>query len=372
MNASSVQSKDPPLLSICIPAYNGAHYLKIVLEALLPQVQQTGGNVEVLIIDDGSTDNTAEVVEHARYHGQVRYIRNSSNLGSARNIVSGPVQHATGEFVCVWSQHCLIYPGALAKLLLVLTEKRHLNALYINFRCARYPQNWPVGAVGGYSGAYDYLGNEDVRNRDITRWEELLSARSSACTQSYAHIAKRSAWRNYWADRVVGPDFTSVLTTYPHTCTVAETTFGKPSYYIGEPILTIYNGAQWWGSLKSRARVYLHGYPELMRLYARLGCPREKLLEVQAFGTSQAGAIALELFRNSNSEVTTLLAKYICRNWYYKGLASALWRAFIKSECCWLARGCPRWGQWLHRVSQYWFCNCRPARWIRKHLKQAA
>jgi glycosyltransferase involved in cell wall biosynthesis len=360
------------LFSICIPAYNGALYLPVMLQALLPQARLASEEVEVLVIDDASTDHTEAVVQAARRHGPLRYIRNQTNLGSARNIVSGPVQHATGEFVCVWSQHCLIYPGALAKLLRVLTEKRHLNALYINFRCARYPQNWPAEAVGGYSGACEYLGNEDVRNRDIARWEELLSARSCACTQSYAHIAKRSAWLNYWADRAVGLDFTSVHTTYPHTCTVAETTFGKPSYYIGEPILTIYNGAQWWGSLKSRARVYLHGYPELVRLYARLGCPREKLLEVQVFGTSQVGKITLELLRNSNAEVAKLFVRYICRNWYYKGLASALWRAFIKSECCWLARAFPRWEQLLHRASQYWFCNCRPARWIRKHLNHAA
>jgi glycosyltransferase involved in cell wall biosynthesis len=370
MTTAITQSNGAPLLSICIPAYNGAHFLARVLEALLPQVLEAGGEAEVIIIDDGSSDNTAEVVEKARCHGPVRYFRNPANLGSARNIVSGPVQHATGEFVCVWSQHCLIYPGALRRVLKLLGEKRHLNAIYINFRCAKYPQDWPAEAIGGYSGAYEYLGSEPAQNREVARWEELISARSAACTQSYAHIAKRSAWREFWAGRDVGSDFTEVLTTFPHTCTLAETTFGKPSYYIGEPVLTIYNGAQWWGSLDSRAKVFLHGYPGLERLYARLGCPRKTRLEVQSFGTGLVEQIAQEALRTGNPEVTRQLAKYALRNWHYKGLAGALWRAFIKSECCWIARALPRWKLSLYRVEQYWFRNCRPARWIRSRLEK--
>src|ERR1700743_1824718 len=103
MSAASAMESTQPLLSICIPAYNGARFLERVLEALLPQVLEVGGETEVLVIDDGSTANTKEIVESSRRYGPVRYIRNPTNLGSARNIVSGPVQHASGEYVCVWS-----------------------------------------------------------------------------------------------------------------------------------------------------------------------------------------------------------------------------------------------------------------------------
>ena len=38
-----------PLLSICIPTYKGAHYLKVTLEAVLPQAAQLGHSVEVVV-----------------------------------------------------------------------------------------------------------------------------------------------------------------------------------------------------------------------------------------------------------------------------------------------------------------------------------
>jgi glycosyltransferase involved in cell wall biosynthesis len=47
------------LISIIIPPYNRAEYLRLVLKSVL---EQTYKNIEVIIADDGSTDNTAEVV----------------------------------------------------------------------------------------------------------------------------------------------------------------------------------------------------------------------------------------------------------------------------------------------------------------------
>ena len=362
----------PPLLSICIPAYNGARYLRVMLEALLPQVRLAGGAAEVVVIDDASTDDTGEVVQAAERHGPVRYVRNATNGGSARNIVKGPVELATGEFVCVWSQHCLIYPGALPKLLQVLEEKRHLDALYINFRCAKYPQDWPNQAEGGYGGAYDYIANLDLQSHDVVRWETLLDTRSAFCTQSYAHIAKRAVWVSYWRYRPIDADFTSVYTTYPHTCTVAENLFGRPTYYVGEPVLTIFNGAQWWSSLKSRTRVYLRGYPELLQLYQRLGWSGQPLREAQALGSGMAESIMKDLFQEWRTEEGRLLLRYLWKYWYHQGTLRSLWHAFIESECCWLSRFLPRCQRALEKAYRYCFHQCRPARWVGKYLKHTA
>lgn len=361
-------SAPPPLLSICIPAYNGAHYLERMLEALLPQVMEAGGQVEVLVIDDASTDNTAEVVATARRHGPVRYIRNPATLGSARNIVCGPLHHADGEFLCIWSQHCLIYPGALERLLGILEQKPHLDALYINFRCAKYPEQWPQHALGGYRGEFHYLSNTDVQNREVARWDDLLDAKTCVCTQSYAHVFKRAIWLRYWPGRTVGAHFEDAEATYPHTCALAENMFGKPSYYIGEPVLTIFNGAQWWGSIAYRARAYLRGYPDLLQLYQRLGWSGEKLSEAQAWGVHQAGEVMLQMLGSWPPKEGKLLARYVFRYWNHKGVFSALWRAFLKSKCCWLARRLSPLSFHIHRCSHYWFVNCRPARWIRRHL----
>lgn len=354
-----------PTLSICIPTFNGARLLKVTLEAVLPQASALAGSVEVVVVDDVSPDDTPRVVEDLRRLGPFRYIRNAGNLGIIRNEIDAVVEHARGEFVWAWNQHCLIRPGAIGRLLGVLSRQSHLDAIYVNFRCARFPDDWPAAAQGGYDGPYDYLANRDCQDRPVERWDDLLDADNALGTQSYAHIARRAIWIQYWRGRTIGTTFSNADTTYPHTCTVAAAMFGKPSYYVGDPVLTIYNGAQTWGDLKSRARVLLRGYPDLMDRYRRLGWTEARLSRPRASGLLAARAVMTELLRERTPDSTRFLTTYLRRYWRRQGTLYTFWQAFLESDCCWPARAATRCAAGLQDAYRYTFYNCRPARWVR-------
>ena len=69
-----------PLVSVIITSYNQAHFLNDAIESVFTQ---TYSEFEIVVVDDGSTDNAVEVV--ARYPG-VRYIRqDNQGLSAARN-----------------------------------------------------------------------------------------------------------------------------------------------------------------------------------------------------------------------------------------------------------------------------------------------
>ena len=69
-----------PLVSIIIPCYNQAHFLS---EAIESARRQTFSNVEIVVVDDGSTDNTSEV---ARSYSEVQCVRQPNRgLSAARN-----------------------------------------------------------------------------------------------------------------------------------------------------------------------------------------------------------------------------------------------------------------------------------------------
>lgn len=73
--------KMKPGVSVIIPAYNYAHYLPRTLDSIL---KQDYPNVEIVVIDDGSTDNTREVV--GAYGDKVRYVfQKNAGLSAARN-----------------------------------------------------------------------------------------------------------------------------------------------------------------------------------------------------------------------------------------------------------------------------------------------
>jgi len=72
-----------PLVSICIPTYNGASFIK---ETLCSAINQTYKNIEIIITDDHSTDNTLAICNSfAKKDNRIKVYKNSYNLGLVGN-----------------------------------------------------------------------------------------------------------------------------------------------------------------------------------------------------------------------------------------------------------------------------------------------
>lgn len=72
-----------PLLSICIPTYNRAEYLKKSIESIICQNEFINKQIEIVIVDNASTDKTEDVVKHyVEQYDNVIYYRNKRNIGN--------------------------------------------------------------------------------------------------------------------------------------------------------------------------------------------------------------------------------------------------------------------------------------------------
>jgi glycosyltransferase involved in cell wall biosynthesis len=88
-----------PFLSIVIPAYNEALRLGSTLEKVRQYLESRNYSGELIVVDDGSTDQTADLLqEMQRYHQAVRVLRNESNRGKGFSVRRG-VLEARGELV---------------------------------------------------------------------------------------------------------------------------------------------------------------------------------------------------------------------------------------------------------------------------------
>lgn len=101
-------------LSVCIPTYNRGAFIGETLASILPQCDD---QIEVVIVDGASSDNTAEVVLgwQARYPNLI-YRRNDTNYGVDRDMATA-VELAHGEYCWLMSSDDLMQPGAIARML---------------------------------------------------------------------------------------------------------------------------------------------------------------------------------------------------------------------------------------------------------------
>ena len=92
-----------PLVSIVLPVYNGEKFLAQALNSL---VTQTCKDIEIIVVDDGSTDKTTEVLDKFSFFRNLRYVhKENGGTGSALNVGH---KLARGKYV-TWCSHDNIY-----------------------------------------------------------------------------------------------------------------------------------------------------------------------------------------------------------------------------------------------------------------------
>jgi glycosyltransferase involved in cell wall biosynthesis len=112
-----------PQVSIIIPTYNHQIYIGGAIQSVLEQSYQ---NFEVIVVDDGSQDNTKEVV--AKFGNRVKYIwQKNKGLSGARNT---GIKNATGKYISLLDSDDLYEPDFLKTLIGILDNNPQLDAVY--------------------------------------------------------------------------------------------------------------------------------------------------------------------------------------------------------------------------------------------------
>jgi len=115
---------DNPLISICILTYNRANLLKECLESIYPQVTS---DIEVVVSENASQDNTKEVVQKFQSKiSNLRYFRNNANIGPEKNMFR-VIRKAKGKYILFVGDDDILMENALGEIKNALSKNSSKN-----------------------------------------------------------------------------------------------------------------------------------------------------------------------------------------------------------------------------------------------------
>lgn len=137
-----------PLISVAIATFNGEKYIH---EQLISIFSQTYKNIEVIVCDDNSTDNTFSILSEFKARQKLKLIKNKKNLGYIKNFEKA-LSLCNGEFIALSDQDDIWFSNKLEILLKNIGQKSLI---------------WSDCAIIDKKGAVISQSFEKIRNLDL-------------------------------------------------------------------------------------------------------------------------------------------------------------------------------------------------------------
>jgi glycosyltransferase involved in cell wall biosynthesis len=231
-----------PLLSLCISTYNRADWLDVSLRSALKRTEAFADVVEVLVVDNASTDHTSEVAQ--RYAGpHLRYERNRVNVGMLGNL-KVTADLAKGEYIWIIGDDDIVMPAAVERILWAIATLHEIPLIYLNYAYTRLDD---PAAIKDVAIVYESAIPVSSENRDeLADQVHRIAARSENCfTAIYTCVFRRDHAIAAYSIDTSGAPFSSLATCVPSSVHVVEKMFHGPGLWLGQPCITVNMNVSW-------------------------------------------------------------------------------------------------------------------------------
>lgn len=258
-----------PLLSVCISTYNRAGWLRASLENIARQLPAARGDIEVLVVDNASPDDTPAVCAAFSHRPDFRFIRNRVNVGMLGNLAV-TAQHARGDYVWILGDDDLTRDGAIDKVVDVLHRHPAVELVYMNYGYTSEAAPANVEDFPAFLNGFNVL--QEAGPDELGTVASIAAKTENFYTAIYSHVYRRDhALRAYCQD-TSGRTFATMRSCIPTSAYVLSEMASAPAYWIGEQMLVVNSNVSWaaYGPMLD-----LEHLPESWDMAERIGCPRK-------------------------------------------------------------------------------------------------
>ncbi|MBT6226808.1 MAG: glycosyltransferase family 2 protein [Candidatus Scalindua sp.] len=243
-------------ISICIPTYNRAKFLKNCINSIVSSISLSDFEVQVCISDNCSTDQTEDVVRDAQSILNIKYHKNSSNLGIPRNFIN-VVSMAEGDFIWLIGDDDLLMPNAIEALINLISGHPGVDFFYVN------AYHLTTEYLNDYPKPFD-TKNLPVNMEKFSKWEvsgempflDLINPKISFdfLGGMFLSVFKREHWiKNVSAlDEDAIQDartFSHFDNTFPHVKIFSRAFSESNAYFNNQPLCVCLTGAREWSPM---------------------------------------------------------------------------------------------------------------------------
>lgn len=145
-----------PLVSVVMPVYNAEKYLTEAIDSILGQVYK---NIELIIIDDCSSDNSVKIVE-SYSDSRIRFFRNEVNLKQPRTRNKG-IALANGKYIANMDADDISLPERISKQVAFMEKNTDVDVCGTSIKC--------------FGGALERVWKYPVESRELLVWSVINS-----------------------------------------------------------------------------------------------------------------------------------------------------------------------------------------------------
>lgn len=229
-------------LSICIATFGRGDFIAETLRSIVPQLNK---NVELVIVEGYSPDQTSDIVrEYAQDNDQIRYYRESTNSGVDADF-NKAVSYAYGEYCWLFTDDDLLRPNSVARVLSILIEKPDL--LVIDAAVMDVTLSTTLRARR--------MNFQGLRRYDALSADEVMKDLGEATSYIGSVCIRRAVWMARDHQSYVG-------TLFAHVGIIFQLPSLKTVIGLGEPLIEIRLGNAMW--TPRRFEIWAFKWPDLV------------------------------------------------------------------------------------------------------------
>jgi glycosyltransferase involved in cell wall biosynthesis len=171
------------LISVIIPAYNCSKLIPNAIESVLGQ---TYSNLELIVVDDGSTDNTAEIIlNYKNYNNNMKYIyQNNGGVSKARNT---GIKQSVGEYIAFLDADDIWDKNKLEIQMKVINNCKNIDMIFSSFKNTK---NNKIVVNKSYKNTFNFFKEYKYDMKKVFDSKSSLKFENDVIEYYYGNIYK--------------------------------------------------------------------------------------------------------------------------------------------------------------------------------------